>query len=48
MFSIAIFLFSEKSTDGSQASENWGLFMEICDVINDTDEGYDTYISYIN
>ncbi|XP_071129426.1 TOM1-like protein 2 isoform X1 [Mytilus edulis] len=29
----------EKSTDGSQASENWGLFMEICDVINDTDEG---------
>ncbi|XP_050392013.1 TOM1-like protein 2 isoform X6 [Patella vulgata] len=29
----------EKSTDGSQASENWGLFMEICDLINETDEG---------
>ncbi|ESP03864.1 hypothetical protein LOTGIDRAFT_93474, partial [Lottia gigantea] len=29
----------EKATDGSQASENWGLFMEICDQINATDEG---------
>lgn len=29
----------EKATDGSQASENWGLFMEICDVINETEEG---------
>ncbi|XP_067673322.1 target of Myb1 membrane trafficking protein-like isoform X2 [Haliotis asinina] len=29
----------ERATDGSQASENWGLFMEVCDVINETDEG---------
>ena len=29
----------EKATDGSQASENWGLFMEVCDVINETEEG---------
>ncbi|KAK3090173.1 hypothetical protein FSP39_009722, partial [Pinctada imbricata] len=29
----------ERATDGSQASENWGLFMEVCDTINETDEG---------
>ncbi|XP_046544249.1 TOM1-like protein 2 isoform X1 [Haliotis rubra] len=29
----------ERATDGSQASENWGLFMEVCDIINETDEG---------
>ncbi|XP_069125320.1 TOM1-like protein 2 isoform X2 [Argopecten irradians] len=29
----------ERATDGSQASENWGLFMEVCDMINETDEG---------
>ncbi|KAK7113820.1 TOM1-like protein 2 isoform X2 [Littorina saxatilis] len=29
----------ERATDGSQATENWGLFMEVCDLINETDEG---------
>lgn len=29
----------EQATDPSLASENWALNMEICDVINDTDEG---------
>ena len=35
------FLFAEQATDGGLASENWALNMEICDVINETDEGYD-------
>ncbi|KAG8183713.1 hypothetical protein JTE90_002780 [Oedothorax gibbosus] len=29
----------EQATDGSLASENWALNMEICDIINETDEG---------
>ncbi|XP_060081789.1 TOM1-like protein 2 isoform X2 [Ylistrum balloti] len=29
----------ERATDGSQASENWGLFMEVCDMINESDDG---------
>ncbi|KAK3578005.1 hypothetical protein CHS0354_037387 [Potamilus streckersoni] len=29
----------EKATDGSQASENWAVYMEVCDVINETDDG---------
>ncbi|XP_053325193.1 target of Myb1 membrane trafficking protein [Spea bombifrons] len=29
----------EKATDGSLRSEDWALNMEICDVINETDEG---------
>ncbi|KAL8623452.1 hypothetical protein ACOMHN_061965 [Nucella lapillus] len=29
----------ERATDGAQAAENWGLFMEVCDLINETDEG---------
>ncbi|GIY86052.1 TOM1-like protein 2 [Caerostris darwini] len=29
----------EQATDGALASENWALNMEICDVINETDEG---------
>jgi len=39
--SLPMFLFSlvEKATDGSQPSENWALYMEICDNINGTDEG---------
>ena len=32
-------LFPERATDGSQPSENWALYMEVCDVINETDEG---------
>lgn len=29
----------EQATDASLASENWALNMEICDLVNDTDEG---------
>ncbi|XP_066452465.1 target of Myb1 membrane trafficking protein [Eleutherodactylus coqui] len=29
----------EKATDGSLRSEDWALNMEICDIINETDEG---------
>ncbi|XP_058805798.1 TOM1-like protein 2 [Phymastichus coffea] len=29
----------EQATDGSLPSENWALNMEICDIINETDEG---------
>lgn len=29
----------EQATDASLSSENWGLNMEICDLINETDEG---------
>jgi hypothetical protein len=39
MLMLYNFFFSEKATDGTQASENWGLFMEVCDVINETEEG---------
>lgn len=30
---------TELATDGGLASENWSLNMEICDMINDTEEG---------
>ncbi|RUS90586.1 hypothetical protein EGW08_001674 [Elysia chlorotica] len=29
----------EQATDGLHATENWALYMEVCDVINETDEG---------
>ncbi|XP_066292824.1 TOM1-like protein 2 isoform X13 [Branchiostoma lanceolatum] len=29
----------EQSTDATLGSENWALMMEICDIINETDEG---------
>uniref|UniRef100_A0A2K5I4G5 VHS domain-containing protein n=1 Tax=Colobus angolensis palliatus TaxID=336983 RepID=A0A2K5I4G5_COLAP len=29
----------EKATDGSLQSEDWALNMEICDIINETEEG---------
>ncbi|CAG9770570.1 unnamed protein product [Ceutorhynchus assimilis] len=29
----------EQATDGTLASENWALNMEICDIINETEEG---------
>lgn len=32
-------MFIELATDGGLASENWSLNMEICDMINDTEEG---------
>lgn len=31
---------TEKATDGSLQSEDWTLNMEICDIINETEEGY--------
>lgn len=33
------FLISEQATDGGLPSENWALNMEICDIINETEEG---------
>ncbi|XP_075224460.1 TOM1-like protein 2 isoform X4 [Lycorma delicatula] len=30
----------EQATDGSLASENWALNMEICDIINETEDGH--------
>ena len=30
---------AEQATDPSQPCEDWNLNMEICDMINDTDEG---------
>uniref|UniRef100_A0A3Q2FW34 Target of myb1 membrane trafficking protein n=1 Tax=Cyprinodon variegatus TaxID=28743 RepID=A0A3Q2FW34_CYPVA len=32
-------LLTERATSGSLQSEDWGLNMEICDIINETDEG---------
>jgi hypothetical protein len=29
----------EQATDGTLASENWGLNMEICDLVNETEDG---------
>ncbi|XP_005103052.1 TOM1-like protein 2 isoform X2 [Aplysia californica] len=29
----------EQAADGTQATENWALYMEVCDLINETDEG---------
>lgn len=29
----------EQATDGSLPSENWTLNMEICDIINETEDG---------
>lgn len=40
VFKNVIFLLEiERGTDGSQASENWAVLMEVCDIINETDEG---------
>lgn len=33
------FVISESATDGSLPSENWTLNMEICDIINETEDG---------
>jgi len=33
------FIISESATDGSLPSENWTLNMEICDIINETEDG---------
>lgn len=31
--------FPERATDGSLQSEDWALNMEICDIINETEDG---------
>lgn len=38
-FSTSVGQRIERATDSSLASEDWGLNMEICDIINETDEG---------
>lgn len=30
---------AEKATRGSLENEDWGMNMEICDIINETDDG---------
>jgi len=40
--SLCICMQTEKATDVSQASEDWALYMEICDVINSTEDGFVT------
>ena len=32
-------ILSEKATDGNLPSEDWAANIEICDIINETDEG---------
>lgn len=34
-----IFFFSEQATEASLSSENWALNMEICDLVNETEDG---------
>lgn len=34
-----MFFSQEQATDGNLPSENWALNMEICDIINETEEG---------
>lgn len=34
-----LFLFSEYATSSSLQSEDWALNMDICDIINETEEG---------
>lgn len=36
---IIILFCSDKATDGSLEGEDWALNMEICDIINETDDG---------
>lgn len=38
-FSTPVGQLIEKASDVSQASEDWALYMEICDLINDTEDG---------
>lgn len=35
-----VFFPPERATDGGLQSEDWTLNMEICDIINETDEGW--------
>lgn len=36
---MCFFFFTEMATDPTLASENWALNMEICDIINETEDG---------
>ena len=40
-------LIVDKATDGNLPSEDWALNMEICDIINETDEGFVCKLHYI-
>jgi len=35
----AEFVVVEKATDVCQVSEDWGLYMEICDLVNSSEDG---------
>lgn len=39
LFDCFLVSFSEHATSSSLPSEDWGLNMEICDIVNETDEG---------
>lgn len=39
LFNFVSFFFLESATDGTLASENWALNMEICDLVNETEDG---------
>jgi len=39
VFDCFLVSFSEHATSASLPSEDWGLNMEICDIVNETDEG---------
>lgn len=38
-YDILLFHHTEQATDGTLASENWSLNMEICDMVNETEDG---------
>uniref|UniRef100_A0A8C1JEK8 Target of myb1 like 2 membrane trafficking protein n=1 Tax=Cyprinus carpio TaxID=7962 RepID=A0A8C1JEK8_CYPCA len=38
-YSVCGLFLTEKATDGSLQNEDWTLNMEICDIINETEEG---------
>lgn len=50
-FDVFIYIFPffnylEQATDASLASENWALNMEICDIINETEDAYVSLIFF--
>ncbi|CAL8103634.1 unnamed protein product [Calicophoron daubneyi] len=38
-YSTTVGILTERATDSGQTSEDWSLILEICDTINETDEG---------